>query len=247
MTAASAAGYAERVLAVLGVAYSRVLLARFNGSRGHGSDDAESDVDVYIVYAPSTEEVLVAGLEASVAPPDTLTTSIEAGAGPGIEKTTDVALYEVGKFLALLRAGSPLAVETVFAPSEDVYVDPLLAPVLEMRDEVLTRKAFRSLLGHTSSEFKQIELAEARGVGWSKLLYHAQRLMLEVEAVYSGGRPQVKFSGETLAALMATKQGKLGGAGEAALLEKLRSRHQQLQRDDPTPAHLPQALPVNNS
>ena len=255
----------QDALGALEVPYRKILLARRNGSYGHNTAVAgKSDVDMYIVYAASTEMVLVDPLEAKSsrlfkdgAHKIRLPVAIPTGEGTGESRVeevgVDVHVYEVGKFFELLVQGSPLAVEAVFGAAlaaeregygDEVVVDGEMERVVEMRNAFLTRQAFRSLLGHAESELRQIQVAEAMGNPYAKLLYHFARVMMEVEAVYAGNPLVVAWEtgSENHTTLMAVKSMAMPGSDRQDLLRVLSQRHGELKVSDPYPESLPPPL-----
>jgi Predicted nucleotidyltransferase. len=87
-----------------------------HGSRLFGTDDESSDVDLKSVWLPSGRDILLGRLDWSVFNSDS---SRRNSSGD-----TDHERHDLARFLKLVAAGNPTAVEMLFAPNESFVSEP---------------------------------------------------------------------------------------------------------------------------
>lgn len=81
----------------------------------------------------------------------------------------DTTWYEIGFYLKLLLKSNPTVMETLFAPKDKIVGDvhPLMMPILENRDEFISKGMFNPLFGYALSQLKKCKSYE-KLCNWDK-------------------------------------------------------------------------------
>ena len=108
------------------------------GSQCHGLDTPSSDIDTFGLFMCKQEELY--GFESS----HPLFINSER---------SDDTWSELSKFILELSKSNPNALESLFIKSDLIrYYDPILNPLFEMRDELITKKCYLAFSNYAKSQ-----------------------------------------------------------------------------------------------
>ncbi len=114
----------------------RTIVAVKAGAHLYGTATARSDLDIRSVFLPSAREILLQ----QVRPGIFTKRSFERDGGPSAD---DAESHSLQRFLGLLMAGHPMAIELLFAPDAFMLLppDPLWREVQALGPRLVTRPA----------------------------------------------------------------------------------------------------------
>jgi predicted nucleotidyltransferase len=166
--------------------FDRVIYRCVVGSRAFGLGTEESDIDRRGIYLP----------------PADLHWSLYGVPEQLENEETQVAYWELQKFLVMALKANPNILECLFTPLVE-YVTPLAQELLDMRDAFLSRVVYQTFNGYVISQFKRMQ-ADLRNQGKvkPKHVMHLIRLLLSGIHVLRTGTVLVdvgKFRNDLLA------------------------------------------------
>lgn len=174
----------------------QLIYAKVWGSHSHNTHTEKSDVDYFVVYANTPQEIL------SLSPPkDTWD-----------HKKPDVQAHEIRKFARLLIKGNPGVIETLFTDRLE-YATKEWEELRKIRMSFLSRKVIKQYLGYAEGQMKRLlshsSLHTKGGEYNEKWAYHMIRLMFDCERIAKGGVPKVWKEGREHDLLMSIRNGEL--------------------------------------
>lgn len=121
-----------------------LLFESIRGSHLYGLNGPDSDIDTFGVWCCPSSWLLGTGRDYV---PDIRS------------ETNDDTWYDIGKYIGLLEESNPDAIISLFTPAPLIkYFDPILEPLWNIRDEVLSKACFKSFSGYAKDQ-----LMRARG------------------------------------------------------------------------------------
>lgn len=121
-----------------------LLFESIRGSHLYGLNGPDSDIDTFGVWCCPSSWLLGTGRDYV---PDVRS------------ETNDDTWYDIGKYIGLLEESNPDAIISLFTPAPLIkYFDPILEPLWNIRDEVLSKACFKSFSGYAKEQ-----LMRARG------------------------------------------------------------------------------------
>ena len=132
----------------------RLLYEYIRGSHAYGLNVETSDIDTSGVYICKPNELIGLGLDYKEQVSDA---------------KHDNVWFEIGNYLKLLLKSNPTVMESLFIPKDKIIgeVSPLFQPILDNRNEFITKQLFNPLFGYGKS---QIEKAKGlnKMINWEK-------------------------------------------------------------------------------
>lgn len=128
-----------------------LLFEVIRGSQAYGTNTPESDIDKTYIFMSPLEDLLsgnyIDGFK---------------------EDNNNVDVYEIGKFINLLRTGNPMVVETLWTPDDCIiYKHPIMDKLISIRDSFISKQMKNSFAGYATSQ-----IAKAQGtnkkMNWEK-------------------------------------------------------------------------------
>jgi len=164
-----------------------VILQGVVGSTAYGLATPTSDIDRLGVYVAPTEAIL--GLNGANAADNSI-----------VRTEPDLTLHEVGKYLSLALKGNPTILELLYLEEYDVcgYRNPLV----ECRDQFLSKKLAKTYGGYVMQQVKRLENRNAEGkAGFSSDLgkrtakhgRHCYRLLTQGQQLLTEKRITIKL------------------------------------------------------
>ena len=121
-----------------------LLFESIRGSHLYGLAGETSDIDTYGIWCCPIEWLLGSGRDYE---PDIKS-----------EKNDD-SWVDIGKYIRLLEESNPDAIISLFTPADKIlHFDPVLEPLWNIRDQILSKACFRSFSGYAKDQ-----LMKARG------------------------------------------------------------------------------------
>lgn len=109
------------------------------GSHAYGTNIETSDIDYSGIYVQSTEDILGFNYKEQVN-----------------DDKNDIVLYEVRRFLELIRTNNPNILELLNTPEDCIlYKDPIFDLILENKDKLITKKCSSSFGGYAITQIKK--------------------------------------------------------------------------------------------
>ncbi len=109
------------------------------GSHAYGTNIETSDIDYSGIYVQSTEDILGFNYKEQVN-----------------DDKNDIVLYEIKRFLELLRTNNPNILELLNTPEDCIlYKDPIFDIILENKDKLITKKCSSSFGGYAITQIKK--------------------------------------------------------------------------------------------
>lgn len=109
------------------------------GSHAYGTNIETSDIDYSGIYVQSTEDILGFNYKEQVN-----------------DDKNDIVLYEVRRFLELIRTNNPNILELLNTPEDCIlYKDPIFDLILENKDKLITKKCSNSFGGYAITQIKK--------------------------------------------------------------------------------------------
>ena len=121
-----------------------LLFESIRGSHLYGTNGPGSDIDTFGVWCCPIGWLLGSGKD--------YFSDVRS-------ETNDDTWYDIGKYIHLLEESNPDAIISLFTPSDKVlYFDPILQPIWDIRDQILSKACFKSFSGYAHDQ-----LMKARG------------------------------------------------------------------------------------
>ena len=115
-----------------------VLFKSIRGSHLFGLETEKSDLDTYSVFCAPQDWLYGTGRDYMKV--------------VGDEKSDNV-IYELNKYFQELGKSNPDALMSLFTPGDKIlYLNPLLHPLFNMKEELLTKECFKSFRGYAKSQ-----------------------------------------------------------------------------------------------
>lgn len=109
------------------------------GSHAYGTNIETSDIDYSGIYVQSTEDILGFNYKEQVN-----------------DDKNDIVLYEIRRFLELVRTNNPNILELLNTPEDCIlYKDPIFDLILENKDKLITKKCSNSFGGYAITQIKK--------------------------------------------------------------------------------------------
>lgn len=109
------------------------------GSHAYGTNIETSDIDYSGIYVQSTEDILGFNYKEQVN-----------------DDKNDIVLYEIRRFLELVRTNNPNILELLNTPEDCIlYKDPIFDLILENKDKLVTKKCSNSFGGYAITQIKK--------------------------------------------------------------------------------------------
>ncbi len=109
------------------------------GSHAYGTNIETSDIDYSGIYVQSTEDILGFNYKEQVN-----------------DDKNDIVLYEIRRFLELVRTNNPNILELLNTPKDCIlYKDPIFDLILENKDKLVTKKCSNSFGGYAITQIKK--------------------------------------------------------------------------------------------
>ncbi len=122
-----------------------LLFEGIRGSRLHGLETEDSDIDTSGIFIAPEEWILGLGLDYKKSV---------------LSEKSDDSWDELGKFVEELSKSNPNAIETLFIPEEfRLSYNPILNPLFEIRDELITKECF-----NTFYHYAETQITRAKGL-----------------------------------------------------------------------------------
>lgn len=123
-----------------------LLFESIRGSHLFGLQTPQSDVDTFGVFCCKREELFGTGSR--------YVSIVESA-------KNDDYWDELGKFVKELQKSNPNALEALFTPADKIlYFNPILQPLWDIRDQLITKACFKSFSGYAIDQIKK-----AKGLG----------------------------------------------------------------------------------
>jgi len=152
-----------------------ILSVCFTGSRVYNLHSDTSDVDLVIVWAAKTRDLL------AIDPPEPLGLPGYSGSikNPESERP-DYTVHEAKKFCRLLLQSDPRCIESLFIDSEkaEILCSEDFNLLKSMRSMFLTKELVSKYLSHAETEVRRCRKYDAGDRRTSKKVYVAARLLL---------------------------------------------------------------------
>eukprot|EP01080_Neovahlkampfia_damariscottae_P001009 gene1009-9915_t len=156
-----------------------IIFAMIGGSHCYNLNIETSDFDYIAIYAAKPSSLL--GLPSKSSPPVVQNTK---------QDKIDIAIYEVSKFCETLLTGSPVMIQCLY--TNNFFFETKEFSELKKNSKLfLCSQTIRAYFGHVKSEIKQTNSKD-----WSKNLYHAFRLIFEIERMLDGKEPKIFWENE---------------------------------------------------
>ena len=121
-----------------------LLFESIRGSHLYGLNGPDSDIDTFGVWCCPIGWLLGSGKDY---------------ASDVRSEKNDDTWYDIGKYIHLLEESNPDAIISLFTPSDKIlYFDPVLQPLWDIRDQILSKACFKSFSGYAHDQ-----LMKARG------------------------------------------------------------------------------------
>lgn len=118
-----------------------ILFKSIRGSHLYGLETPESDIDTYSIFCAPQNWLYGTGLDYS--------------SFIGDEKNDNV-ISELKKYFTELGKSNPDALISLFTPKDKIlYMNPILNPIFEIRDSLLTKECFKSFRGYAKSQINK--------------------------------------------------------------------------------------------
>ena len=109
------------------------------GSHAYGTNIETSDIDYSGIYVQSTVDILGFNYREQVN-----------------DDKNDIVLYEIRRFLELVRTNNPNILELLNTPEDCIlYKDPIFDLILENKDKLITKKCSNSFGGYAITQIKK--------------------------------------------------------------------------------------------
>jgi predicted nucleotidyltransferase len=215
------------------------LLQVIGGSRLYGTDLPDSDIDIRGVYVEPLAVTLSGFGEGH------WQTSQEIREVDGI--THDTAMFELKKFIQLLKANESGALDIMFTPECRVLTEsPLWAPLVDMRKEFLSHAVFAKFGSYSRAQFRRIKSTlDGTRVYRSmdnKMIMHAFRLMFDLKRIAETGDHNPIHSGTELEYLMQLRCGEISPEEIVSSYEALQNDMDTWQKDTSLPMNTPEFI-----
>jgi len=156
-----------------------IIFAMIGGSHCYNLNIETSDFDYIAIYSAKPSSLL--GLSSNNSPSVVQNSKTDK---------IDIAIYEISKFCETLLTGSPVMIQCLF--TENFFFETKEFSELKKNSKIfLCSQTIRAYFGHVKSEIKQINSKD-----WSKNLYHAFRLIFEIERILEGKIPKIYWENE---------------------------------------------------
>jgi predicted nucleotidyltransferase len=166
----------------------KVIFAMIGGSTCYNLSIKKSDFDFLGVYV--AEPLSVLGMTSNNSP-HVLTS-----------KNPDMQIFEVSRFCELLITTSPVVLQMIFT-NRYCYESDVWLQLKKNNLKFISNQTFKAYCGHAKAELKKVENSD---VDWTKPLYHAFRLFMEIEKMAIGEPPRVHFDGEDREFILGVRQ-----------------------------------------
>ena len=221
----------------------REVLRTVVGSGVHGiALEGQDDHDEMGVYVESPQQVLGIAQDAQHYVARTVPEGHRSRHGD-----TDLTLYALRKYLALVATGNPTALLPLFAPREHVLVSTPLGEQLRLfGPTLLSQQAGRRFLGYMTAQRQRVtgqdtrhtpnrpELVAAHGFD-TKYASHALRLCIQGLEVVQAGRLTLPLPEEDRELVLAVKRGEVPLREVLLLIDERAAQLQWLLRHGRTP------------
>jgi predicted nucleotidyltransferase len=172
----------------------KLLFCMAAGSIAFNTSFEHSDVDYFGVYVCETKQFLSCSTFGDE------TDKIVEIATSTEEEKPDMVLYEVGKFCEGIIAGQPLIILSFY--SRICYESQEWKELKQHRNTFIYQQTIK---GFTSYIKNQMKLMKERKKKYSKPLYHAFRLLFEIESMMNENEPIMYFENEKRDFLMGVR------------------------------------------
>jgi hypothetical protein len=170
----------------LGVAFCAVV-----GSRAHGLESPESDVDRRGFFLAG------AAVQFSLdGPPDQI-----------VHDGDQLCFWEAAKFVRLALKANPTVLESLFSPVVE-FATPRAQALLDARDMFLSQRAYATFMGYADAQFEKMQRARDRGGAfkWQHAMHLIRLLQAGIDLVRAG-RLEIEVGEPQRDELLAIKQG----------------------------------------
>jgi len=134
----------------------KILVKAVAGSHLFGTNTETSDKDFKGVYLPSSDEILLGSYQ------DTIRHSTGDNTTRNTKDDTDIELYSLRKFFAMLENGDTAALELLFTPEDKILEkDPLWDEIVSKRQLFLSKKV-SALIGYIRQQSNKYGLKGSR-------------------------------------------------------------------------------------
>ncbi|CAJ1424508.1 unnamed protein product [Effrenium voratum] len=181
-----------------------------------------SDMDFTLVYQALPEALL-----SPSPPPEEFSRHVNQGFASDKRGVVEFAGRELGSFMALLAKGNPKNVELLFS-GKAAHRSWAWEELLEARTCFLTLRCAKQYMGFISERLYRaqdlLKVEEGDGLNpqkaseLSKLLYHANHKMLELDRILQGGSPAVALTGKERQAVLQLRLQRPSSLAEARKL-----------------------------
>lgn len=132
----------------------RLLYEYIRGSHAYGLNIETSDIDTSGVYICKPNELLGLGFDYQEQVSDS---------------KHDNTWFEIGNYLRLLLKSNPTVMESLFIPEDLIIgkVSPLFMPILENKNEFITKDLFNPLFGYGKSQIQKAKGLD-KMINWDK-------------------------------------------------------------------------------
>ena len=118
-----------------------LLFESVRGSHLFGLNTETSDIDTFGIYCCSHSTLL--GTRSDYEP-------------TVLSEKNDDSWYELGKFIDELGCSNPNVLESIFTPKKWIrYFDPVLQPLWDIRDQLITKECFKTFAGYAKSQIQK--------------------------------------------------------------------------------------------
>jgi predicted nucleotidyltransferase len=228
MTEVNARQVIEDFLREKNVAFEEILFACVAGSTMYDlSLPSKSDHDFMAVYRAPTRAILSLN---EAQPPTTV-----------VNTDPDISIYEVGKFCEALQSGSPVILQSVLIDCDKYslcYASEKWQELRAIRSYLITTTTVRAYIGYVKNEMKQIQGKSKQD--YQKCLYHAFRLIFEIERILAGDHPIIRFErdSEEWKYLMEIRTHTPSQTQLNLYLRELKQRLDAIEKKDPYDEHV---------
>ena len=143
----------------------RLLYEYVRGSHLYGLNNEYSDIDTSGVYACTENELFGCyGYKAQVS-----------------DSKHDNTWFEIGELVRLLLKSNPTVLESLFIPADKIIgkVDQLMQPLLDQRDQFISKQCFNPFFGYAKSQIEK-----ARGLN-KKIVNPVEKRLSPFDFIYT--------------------------------------------------------------
>lgn len=156
----------------------KLIFSMVAGSQAFNTFFEHSDYDYFGVYVSPIQNLL--GIDPFL---------------PEIQSThdpVDITLYEIQNFCEGIKIGQPLLVQSLFCHEKLCWKSSEWDDIIKFRELFINKQTIKGFISYLKSQMK---IMKPRTVKYSKPLYHAFRLLYEIESMIQEKKLIVYFEG----------------------------------------------------